>query len=1501
MYSRAADTSGASVVLPCRDHAIVGAAHANVLRSVTHFDRLATGARTILDESPEAQPALGFMLRLAQEAVCRADLAALTDGLLDRFAHAFDTRPWLTTYLLDTLPGRLARRAPWESVEDVCHSLLGASALRDLERSVARSEGDGALPETCRYGSAWHRHFCQWRQSIVDAWQDFLLLGCGARAPDDSVRMTLTSPPPTGVLTLDFGCAGATGYALGILYASSVCHATCPDLPPSRPFQRRYRSPTLDIDVAHPAARTCAFEPNVCVAQPTQPILSRLEDIVGKVEHFVMETAVPVIGHLPYALDRLLFPPPLMFPTAAADLPATSIPNPVRSAALTPPSAFPAMSASPELERLINTAQFWRHRTATHHALYDVFSPLLMFSPSPSEAELLRRQLANVTEFVGFELNDLRLRRHAPADHWRIKQVTYWSLHDGAERVRDRRLNIGQPPEGVSFDISPQTRPGAVYESPTVMTADRFERIVALWDSACRARAARTWQPPADFETIATSHLTNVTVTTLALSDLALTYINGQISNEAFYLAHAALSNTTLSKDPSAPTFLARRLELTIRRDGREYVAAPAGTCVIGKPSENDITLLYLQGDAPAWRAYSSHKAFIDAIDSDTLALRTTLSERLPMPLREQAAKGVARVTLRETKIEQPLQIATQATLDTIKADGALQAISPDTAPRIAQYDKWLSGASSDGMEQGLQTFRHDCHQAGIALPGRPIDITLDDVRRIARLEALRFNLSMAVPQMKRITRRHLMDRLGRAGFQPDDPDQIYVKLAHREAVPLTDAVLRSTSFDALWWELPLLVRDAGGRYRTIVPLNSPQASPTMASDVIDNTLTEGLHRSFNDAAAQFWETSRANVRKVLKSEFIAQVWLLRALRKMPVDQVHIAARVAGPIELARLDGDELAHEIVDPKVEREWLSINGMTTSLMRVSIAGRSPCLLIAPFEEGLRVYGFDDRGRMASWVREQLRNETSRARFFGTFVGQRPVSSSWHEKVELGAQRVSDARSVDTFTVVASAYEARQQQANATPGAPPTPHPLLAFMDTFSKVDIAFGLGTWFLPFARPASTVYSMTDAGFGLIGIGVGAALHDKDLFWQGWQCILSAIGAQGLSAANFRAKLLITGDQRYKYFVSDAPVAAQATIAGLHRVGDRFYAAIDTETRAYVGFDEATGFFRMTRGASSDVEDADAPLMRMSASGKWHLVSPSESAAPVLDDPHTAWRIDQAFRSRYARLRDARTADFDIARRSVTVVDTSKTTMPLSWQLRLLKLDFLNPAQSNPEVLGRLAGRIAYLQNAVDAAETVALSPMAEDARRLGATYLGVTQSPRMYVGHVRMGLLRACALVPYRYSIESMVMLFNQQARLVPEMSAWLVADLSQLGRLEIQYLDPPPTGPDVWTLDTVFAEQQDTSRAFEVRADARTLLLGRHIGRGGVAAYYLFDPANAIVIHPDPAVVLGLMRDHLSAIFEGVTPAVSLREIDLEWLADVRVVRPFTGPVPIRIALHI
>ncbi|WP_139133055.1 hypothetical protein [Pandoraea sp. ISTKB] len=160
---------------------------------IVRFDALSTQACTMLDESPEAQPALGLMLRLTEQGISIEDLAALDDDVIEGFMNAFDENPRLGASLVDMLPARLARRSPSESVADVCRKLLGAANRRDLERSLSRS----ALPapEVCRFGTAWKRYFCDWRTSIVEAWSDFLLLGSGIRA--SHVEATIPHPAAT--------------------------------------------------------------------------------------------------------------------------------------------------------------------------------------------------------------------------------------------------------------------------------------------------------------------------------------------------------------------------------------------------------------------------------------------------------------------------------------------------------------------------------------------------------------------------------------------------------------------------------------------------------------------------------------------------------------------------------------------------------------------------------------------------------------------------------------------------------------------------------------------------------------------------------------------------------------------------------------------------------------------------------------------------------------------------------------------------------------------------------------------------------------------------------------------------------------------------------------------------------------------------------------------------------------------------------------------------------
>ncbi|MCI3203916.1 hypothetical protein DBA20_02935 [Pandoraea capi] len=1460
----------------------------------------------MLDEPPEAQPALGLMLRLTEQGISIEDLAALDDDVIEGFMNVFDENPRLGACLVDMLPARLARRSPSESVVDVCRKLLGAATRRDLERSLSRSALP--VPEVCRFGSAWKRYFCDWRASIVEAWKDFLLLGSGIRASHVEPTLVypmakflappahdLTLPPPT----LNRARGGKTGLILGYLYASALGYGL------------RTASPNWlgapPVRTAHQAFDAFFTHPETPAGTSEMSILDRLSQAIDDTMRFVANVAMPIPDSMSAALTRLTSLPPFVLPTAQA---TERIAPPIavsRGRAVATATSPPSLKVSPQMQNLVEITSFWRHREVLHHELYSTFSPDLEFSPPQSEAALLNGLLAKADEFAARKLADLKLRRHAPMDGKpRTMRVTYVTLPAAAQQIRTGKLNLTNPEEGTLYDICEDTPDGAIFEAPTLMSSATFDGLVQRWIQACEARANQTWHPPTKLLEQAQSRMNRPLCNSLALSELILTFRGGLLSHEAFYLGHSALTNVSLSNDTDT-TFRTYRLEFTIPLGGTDHVLAPAGTCVVGAPSGNGTTLLYLQGDAVAWRAFESPQSLLDDVAGNALNLSTALRQRLPIRARDESRKHAPLVKLTSQPQRPPIALAMQATLDTIAADGALASANRDTPSRISQYRDWLSGTSATGVEQGIQAFRQQCASAHRTLPGHSSAVSLTDVKNVVHLESLRLALSKAIPQVKPTVRTFLIHQLERTGIRGANPDQVYVQTDTRELLSIVDVVLNATAHPGTpsHLSMPILAKGADGAFRTFRKSKSTTGKVLSVDDVIDNTSLATLQRKLDSEVTQFWKTSRLKVRNVIKSEFIAQVWIGRANRTMTVDQVHIASRIAGPITLGRLDITSLGHRIDAPAVDRAWLNVNGMETSLMVVSIAGRAPCLLLAPYVDGMNVYGFDDQAMMASWLGTQLDRDTTRARIAGTFIGASPANLTGNTPLKLDTSRKLETRALDTFAALTSTYESRQQR---------TPHPttegqeaLLSLMGTLSNIDLALGFGTWVMPAARPVSLAYSVFDATIGLLGVAAGELMHNDALVAQGGQSLLSAVGAQGISSLRYRALLMITGDARYKYFLTQAPRAEDALIRGLHIVDGQFYAAIDAETRAYLTFDESTGFFRVVPKVGTADQAAEGPLMRLSPSGHWHIAAQSEFATPTLEEPHVAWRIDQTFRARFDMLRDSRDEIFEAARRSITAVDTSASAMSPLWQLRMLRLEFIDFTVTDSETLGKLAGRIDYLQNVVDAGETVASSSLVADANRVGAICKVITQRPRVYLGHVRTGLLRACALFPSRYPLARMIELFNHQARLLPQESFWLMSDLQEIGCMTAQYLNPPSLEFGIQTLSTLFDGPRTGARAFEVRAGSRTLMLGRRLLAGGEAQYYFVDPAAAMVVHNDYPTLLELAREHIYAmasdygvIVEGGTYGVHASELDLTWLNNVYLIREYAEAVPIRVALR-
>ncbi|VVE06044.1 dermonecrotic toxin domain-containing protein [Pandoraea anhela] len=1501
MHANAAGALAISIPRARFGDASVDAQPSIVIANVARFDALSTAACTMFDEPPEAQTALGLLLRLAEYNVCVEDLAALNDDLIGRFADAFGDDPWRATYLVDRLPVALAAREPGTRVEAVCETLLDAAAGHDFEPAVACPAAPA--PATSRFGGAWRRYFCDWRTSIVEAWRDFLLLGSGARASHRHLRRA--SPPEAAYAApaLDFTRNGKTGYVLGLLFMSSLCHERRPGLPDRR--HPVFAAPGMAL-----VDEACFNIPDNIATMPTpdRTMLDRIGRMLAESTRVVRRLSRPAAGALHATLDRVLSFPSCPFPAAEAYLP--SRPALLVTNGTANVSPFPSMAASPEMQRLMSVAQLWQHRAATHTELRAGFSPMLTFTPLPDEQTLLDGLLGAADELRSVTLSELRLRRYMPAeDDKRAKRVTYWPLLEAADNIRSGKLNLTATPAGVDFDICVETPAGAIYETPTIMSSGRFDAIVSRWIVACRERASRTWELSADLAKRANGSLIAAVSTSLASIDLSLAGSSGVLPSQALRLGQATLANISLSDDPSANVFFSHRLEFSVRLDnGTTQLATPAGTCIVSAPAMNDTTLLYVQGDAQTWRAYPSPQALLDDIGSNETSLHSLLCDRLPLSLRRCARTQLPVIRLRHQQVRRPLALATQATLATIAADGPLRLIHPGTRPRLAQYLAWLSGADSGDVAQRLRQRRaqepHDAPRS----PDRSPDVSLSDVAAIAHIADLRHRVSLSIPRVRLMTRQHLTTQLKRCAALRTDPEKVYVKTSWLEAQSLTDVALSPTLRLDKLANLPLLVQGSSGLRE--MPGSPPltKRSP-LFKDVFDATSAQTLRTKLDKASKTFWDTSRDHVRNVIKSEFITQVWLHRTYGRMSDALVAIASHVAGPIELGRLSSDALEQTIETPAVEREWLRIAGRTTTLMSASVAGQSPCLLIAPYTEGLRVYGFDDRAQLTTWFERQMRNETTRARVAATLAEFTSPTAAWLEKARLDETGERETAARDTFTAVASAYETRQQMHwKHDSDGHSVMRPVLAIMDALAKFDLALGAGTWLQPAARPISIAYSAADLGIGMISLVGGLMADDTDLSKQGWHSVLSAIGAQGMRAAHFRALMILTGDMRYKYFVADAPHEEEVLINGLHRVAGRFYAAIDADTRAYVSFDDATGFFRMVHADPAAPISDTAPLLTLTPGGEWHVPVQSDFPVPALDEPQIAWRIDQGFRARHDRLRDGRHVVFERARRAVTSAGASGTTTQLRWQLRLRKLEFLDLTEHDLETLGTLAGRIDFLQNAVDASELFVISPLANDAARLGAVYREVIQRPRVYIGYVHAGLMRACALVSPELRIEAMVDMFNQLARWPPSVTAEFVNDLSEFGQTAIRYIDEPSLSLGLPSLDTLFDGEPRGARAFEITAGTRKLLLGRRLRGTGAQEYYFMDPAVAIVVHANYAKVLSMMRAHLGAlarpyelVSEGTVLAVETNEIDLPRLAEVKLYRSQTERIPARIALHI
>lgn len=1510
---------------------------------LSEFQQIADVTPDWLGESPESAPALGLLFSLANQRVSFDDLSALDDDIVNRFAHLFDDHPLLGSCMLACLPKQIRDRPPWESVVAVAERALSESSLRSLSRSLNRA--DVGTPEHARHGSAWGKYFTLWRDQIIGWAHAFRWAGSGHTCAAPGTRTQLramqahATAPSLRTPDMNFGRSGWTGYAIAMLYGTAIGHSrSC--VPPIGPRSIR----DIPITPVVPTERIGSCAALAPDAAPDVFDVNGLSRAIQEVWQWLSHTTMDVTersfnafnvlnvlnvlnalnARMPHdplrftgALAASLDPPePLVTtdPSVPDDrLPEFSIttwraPEPAAST-----NRRDFFSMSPGLDQLTISANSWHNRGSEHRALHIKFDRLMNYSPPPTEAELFNATIYAESDFASLDQPDIVFRRHKPVPgSTRLLDVTYWKLFDAARSIREGSLDIDNPPEGVYFDVCQRTPHGAIQGSPTLVSAERFRAVVTHWIEKCDAQAKLIWSIPAALPGQLDSALTIESQRALALSDLTLGFRQGLIPHRAMALVRDAISQpNTFHPVRSQPT--SHRIIVRFTHDGREQTWVPAGTFIIREPSQGGLTLLYLMGDAQAWRAFASREKMAEAIEQNAGGLRDALLDRLPRFIVGSALADAPTEALSSIGNTDPIRMANFATLNVMRAEAPLIAVALNTGHRVRQYTSWLSGASTSAVEEALETARREHVDAGLSASPHSAVISLAQIDSIRHIQALRAQLSTAMPDVHRIAQDFARSVLARSGLSNTDPDTMYVRMKDSPApIPLTDATLYIMRVPDTVATGPLLRRSPEGKLR---PETQDWASdkPFPDAAAIVGELVDGPpEKTIYDALSQFWSTSRNTVRQVLKSEFIAQIWLQYSSGVLSVDARHLASRIAGPIDLNRFYEIQLSHEIVSPKVKREWLLVKGHNSTLMAVTAEGLSSVLMIAAYPDGPRVHGFESRAKLEDWFHQQTTDDAARRQLASGFSPP-SLDDEWLVGAQLAPIGLAVPSEPDTFTVLTSVYEAQSPHGAWAPESAPRHRTFLKMMDYVAKLDLAVGFASWAFPRIQPVSAAISMADLSIGVVGEGVALLTGDRKLHSQAWQSMVSAVVAQGAVASRFPALAFITGSPRFNYYVSQAPVVGEELILGLHRTNGRLYAAIDSATRAYVEFDTTVGHFRLIPPGGSSVAAAasDAPIMRLGSEGRWHVATSADLLRPALEEPTVAWRIDQNFLERYDVWRNQNDPLFENALRAYSDAALQRTS-PIGAtvsDLRLLKLQFIDRATRTPEALGALAGRINELQNAVDAATTITLARLPTQAREIGALYVPITQRFRHYLSHLRTGLLRASAVASYYGRAESVADQFNAYAQLSPAASEVFAEDLAVLGTGEIPYL-PGPRYPRTGSgVETLLEGAQDTTRLFEIKAGTRTLLLGRRLSSADSPQYVFMDPAVGLVSHSNREELTNLVNAHLRDVASeyGIPMedtgnyAIHVAEIDARTLGNMPLFRDIDHYVTVRQAFRI
>jgi len=1282
----------------------------------------------------EDHPALSTSLRWFLGNVPLAEIAQFLDSGIEVLADALDASPDLAHGILISWENALTQRHPAESLEAICLRVTSPSNLRDIRRSMTRAAARDGQPENHPVAVCGK----SWAQSVSDTFQWLRMAGSGfdptLREVDYEQRARkLAHEVSWAMPTLRLDRRGAIGTLTGLLYAYASASYIARDTGIANPVTAPHRVPPDDS--GSPSFREIIDDVVDACLRAISEGTDQLTNVVQSYDPLRFPATVGA------ALSTT--PPDTPNPAQERAPPPHHVHHAAHHASRHPsekqPPKLSPLDNSPAMQRVVSLANAQENRAVTREAMINAISPILDLR------QFIDHELISALADVGITRHPdlLYLNRFKyfgrpsklglpPGTLARSGLIESLTLSEAARQFATQQNAIKETP--LAYGIYRRNHTLGTYFVPEdevdEITVPAFEQMIDACRQRWLGRLNRLEGPRIEADYVEGLY---ERARTALEQQAAIEYNAGRISGDGLILAQiVAYASDTRHRRLNRDAYLGniRGHEILIDVTGRGHVR-PAGAFAMSEyparmTRHPGRILVAVLGSGFPLREYESELSLErDLARGEGSVIYRELVGRLPLDMQPAClADAPCRVMLPATQ-DDVIRLAMRASVSVIHHDFDHGGSALLDGQRSAVWTTWLAGANATDFDTGIR-------EAAPGNTGFPAGFPPDTLPRERRLHIdrcaieavhevgrLRVHVAAALPDLSRATEDYMTALIKTLSGNLVATSQTYLHV-YRQRVstsldfPTIDWTGPETPIETLSLAQYLANRVSGAKTEALSPgtrtILSNDANPVDARELnIPNLTPEGLLNAIDtesfidqqtDVFDTFWQDHSQNMYVSLKGAFIIEAFVQQQEGRLPPEAADIARRVAGCASMYSLDLEPMhMPSIPDAGIRMSWLHIGGAKSDIQIFEDIGTGWLLVYAPRVLSDHLVGFHRHAALHGWLTEQLGDTSSRERLASAFSATDRDNAIRTGLIGVPAPRrgIVPALSLSTslisgdpFTAYLDVFWARVKEETRS-RAPSRPGSVVApLLDTLAATNFVFGL-TSIAGAALPGIGTASSTLSAITFVMGATAVAFGDPPVRRAGWNAMLS--GAAGLPIGWYtNAAAAVSAQLR--------PFLASASAQRLHPLMPNLY-------RGEQGMVVRSGdlYFNVDyfpeRGSWNVIDHArpgsPGPAISQTANYDWILEDISAHSSPdssigatVFHDDVSLNFIEVEYRSKLSAQRHAASAE----RREAFLVGRSeaeKSPLNLPPEARpsaLLKLDFIDPATSDPRLLGILSRRI---------------------------------------------------------------------------------------------------------------------------------------------------------------------------------------------------------------------